>query len=71
MNFSSFFGLMLGASVLYLGLKETTDNILMFLDLHSILLVIGGTTAAASISYLIKQVQRQARQRSDLPDPQR
>ena len=56
MNFSSFFGLMLGASVLYLGLKETTDNILMFLDLHSILLVIGGTTAAASISYPINQV---------------
>ncbi|MBI3534844.1 MAG: MotA/TolQ/ExbB proton channel family protein [Deltaproteobacteria bacterium] len=55
MNFSSSFGVLLGVGVMYLALSSITGNINFFLDYHAILIVIGGTTAAASISYpLIK-----------------
>lgn len=51
MNFSSFFGVLIGISVMFTALTSTTDNLEVFLDLHGILIVCGGTAAAASISY--------------------
>lgn len=56
MNFSSFLGLCLGVGVMYFALVETTDNLKFFLDPHGILIVVGGTLAAASISYPIVKV---------------
>jgi chemotaxis protein MotA len=51
MNPSSLFGVILGVSVMYGALKSSTDNLAFFLDLHGILIVLGGTSAAASISF--------------------
>lgn len=56
MNFSSLFGLVFGASVLFYALKTTTSNMMMFLDMHGILIVVGGTAAAASISFPVLKV---------------
>jgi chemotaxis protein MotA len=56
MNFSSFLGLGIGAGVMYFALISTTDNLKFFLDPHGILIVIGGTLAAASISFPILKV---------------
>jgi chemotaxis protein MotA len=56
MNFSSFLGLCFGAGVFYTALTGTTDNLRFFLDLHGILIVCGGTAAAASISFPISEV---------------
>lgn len=56
MNFSSLFGLLFGVGVMYAALKATTDNIMYFVDLHGILIVVGGTAAAASISFPILEV---------------
>lgn len=56
MNFSSLFGVLFGIGVMYASLKTTTDNMSFFLDMHGILIVIGGTAAAASISYPISHV---------------
>ncbi len=51
MNFSSLFGVILGMSVLYLALDGVTPDPSFFLDYHGILIVCGGTLAAASISF--------------------
>jgi chemotaxis protein MotA len=51
MNFSSFFGVLIGIGVMYASLTATTDNLQFFLNIHGILIVCGGTAAAASISY--------------------
>ena len=51
MNFSSILGVIAGITVMYLSLVGTTDNLAFFLDMHGILIVIGGTAAAASISF--------------------
>jgi chemotaxis protein MotA len=56
MNFSSIFGLLFGVGVMYAALAATTDNIAYFFDLHGILIVVGGTAAAASISFPVGQV---------------
>src|SRR3954471_10083805 len=56
MNFSSLLGLSFGVGVMYAALHATTDNMLFFLDFHGILIVVGGTAAAASISFPIKDV---------------
>jgi chemotaxis protein MotA len=56
MNFSSLFGVLLGMGVLYKALSMTTDNMQFFLDPHGILIVVGGTMAAASISFPFSQV---------------
>lgn len=42
--------------VLYKALAMTTDNMQFFLDPHGILIVVGGTLAAASISFPFSQV---------------
>jgi chemotaxis protein MotA len=56
MNFSSLFGVLFGIGVMYGALHATTDNIQFFFNLHGILIVLGGTAAAASISFPIFQV---------------
>jgi chemotaxis protein MotA len=56
MNFSSLLGLIFGASVMYFALTATTDNLKFFLDVHGILIVCGGTAAAASICFPILEV---------------
>jgi chemotaxis protein MotA len=56
MNFSSLFGVLFGSAVLYAALHATTDNMTFFLDMHGILIVVGGTAAAASISFPISHV---------------
>lgn len=56
MNFSSLAGILFGVAVMYGALTHTTDNLNFFLDMHGILIVVGGTTAAASISFPVKEV---------------
>ncbi len=56
MNFSSLFGVLFGAGVIYSALSLTTDNLSFFLDIHGILIVLGGTAAASSISYPLSKV---------------
>jgi chemotaxis protein MotA len=56
MNFSSLFGIIFGVSILYAALSATTDNMAFFFDLHGVLIVVGGTLAASSISFPIFQV---------------
>lgn len=56
MNFSSLFGVLFGVGVMYGALRATTDNVMYFVDLHGILIVVGGTAAAACISYPILDV---------------
>lgn len=56
MNISSIFGLAAGVAVMYAALVHTTDNLDFFLDFHGILIVCGGTAAAASISFPIGKV---------------
>lgn len=56
MNFSSFIGIFAGLAVLFFGMKETTVNMNFFLDAHGILIVCGGTAAAASVSFPIHKI---------------
>ena len=56
MNFSSLFGVGFGVGVMYLALAETKMDMSFFLSEHAILIVIGGTLAAASIGFPLKKV---------------
>lgn len=56
MNFSSLFGVIFGAAVMYFALSLTASDLRFFLDFHGILIVCGGTMAAASISFPINKV---------------
>ncbi|MGZ3686946.1 MAG: motility protein A [Bdellovibrionota bacterium] len=56
MNFSSLIGILIGVGVMYGALTATTDHIEFFFSEHGILIVFGGTLAAASISFPIKDV---------------
>ena len=51
MNLSSTFGVLFGLAVFYFALDATAADLSFFLDLHGILIVCGGTFAAASISF--------------------
>ena len=61
MNFSSLFGCFFGVSVMYFALSETGMRMDFFLDKHGMLIVVGGTLAAASISFPISKVLMLAR----------
>ncbi len=56
MNFSSIFGCSIGIGVMYFALKETGMNMGFFFDKHGMLIVVGGTLAAASISFPVWKV---------------
>lgn len=56
MNFSSLIGIFLGITVMFEALKASSDDPRFFFDFHGILIVVGGTLAASSISYPIIEV---------------
>lgn len=56
MNGSSFFGVIAGGAVMYAALTATSSDLSYFLDWHGLLIVCGGTAAAASISFPINKV---------------
>lgn len=56
MNFSSFFGIAAGISVMWFSLTAATSDLKFFLDWHGIAIVFGGTAAAASISFPLGKV---------------
>jgi chemotaxis protein MotA len=56
MNISSLLGLIFSGIVLYQALAHTTDNIAMFFDMHGLIIVFGGTGAAACLSFPITKV---------------
>ena len=56
MNLSSLFGVLIGIGVMYLSLESTTTDLSFFLDMHGVLIVIGGTFAAASISFPLSKL---------------
>jgi chemotaxis protein MotA len=56
MNFSSLFGVVFGIAVLLTSLKASASDLTYFLDFHGILIVCGGTAAAASISFPVRKV---------------
>lgn len=56
MNFSSLFGIVVGLVVLLLSLSETGMDMGFFLNKHGILIVCGGTLAAAAISFPMSKI---------------
>ena len=56
MNPSSLIGLLVGLGVMYGAMTATTDNFAFFLDFHGILIVVGGTFAATSISFPLSKI---------------
>lgn len=51
MNFSSLIGLILSLSVVLVSVATATNNWKVFMDAHAFLIVIGGTAAAALLSF--------------------
>lgn len=56
MNVSSIFGVGFGITIMYFALKAGNPNLSYFLDEHGILIVCGGTLAAASISFPVVKI---------------
>ncbi len=56
MNFSSMFGVLFGFTVMYYALQGATTNLAFFLDPHGIMIVLGGTLAATSISFPFSKI---------------
>jgi len=56
MNFSSIFGVTIGIAVLFAALTAVTPDLTYFLDMHGVLIVCGGTAAAASISFPLNKL---------------
>ena len=56
MNFSSIVGIGIGFTVIYYAITGTSIDLKFFFDFHGILIVCGGTLAAASISFPILEI---------------
>lgn len=56
MNFSALSGFALAAAVLYFGVFRSSANPGLFLDMHALLLVIGGTLAASLIAFPFRKL---------------
>lgn len=56
MNLSSVFGVLFGITVMYFALGSAAKDLTFFLDPHGILIVCGGTAAAASISFPLSKL---------------
>jgi chemotaxis protein MotA len=56
MNLSSFLGTLFGIFILYMALKSGANDLRFFLNEHGLLIVFGGTLAAASMSFPISKV---------------
>lgn len=61
MNVSSFIGLVAAGLTLWFGVFRAAPNKMMFLDSHAIILVIGGTVAAAFMAFPYKRLARLGR----------
>lgn len=57
MNYSSWAGIFVAGLVLYLGVFRSLPNSQLFLDSHALILVCGGTLAAALISMKYKKLE--------------
>lgn len=53
MNFSSVAGLLMGVGIVFASLKESGMDFAFFMNFHGVVIVCGGTLAAASISFPI------------------
>jgi chemotaxis protein MotA len=56
MNISSLFGLLLGIGIMFASIHESGMEMAFFLNFHGIIIVCGGTLAAASISFPLKKI---------------
>jgi chemotaxis protein MotA len=56
MNFSSFFGILLGLGIVYASLHESGMDMAFFLNFHGVVIVVGGTLAATSISFPLSKI---------------
>lgn len=56
MNLSSLFGVLLGIGVTWASLHESGMELAFFLNFHGIVIVCGGTLAAASISFPLNKI---------------
>ncbi|MGE0614418.1 MAG: motility protein A [Bacteriovoracia bacterium] len=56
MNISSLFGVLLGIGVVYSSLHESGMDMIFFLNFHGVVIVCGGTLAAASISFPMTKI---------------
>ncbi len=56
MNISSLFGVLLGIGILGASIHESGMEAAFFLNFHGVVIVLGGTLAAASISYPLTKV---------------
>jgi chemotaxis protein MotA len=56
MNFSSVIGVLLGGGIMVASIHESGMPIAFFLNFHGIVIVIGGTLAAASLSYPLSKL---------------
>jgi chemotaxis protein MotA len=58
MNISVALGILVGIVVVIGGIFTSTDNWKIFLDIHALLVVVGGTLAATLISFPISQLMK-------------
>jgi chemotaxis protein MotA len=56
MNIYSILAFIMSFSVLFIGLKLSTDDLRMFLDIPSIFIVVGGTIAATAVSFQLDRL---------------
>jgi chemotaxis protein MotA len=56
MNIYSIFGFIIASVVLVIGLKLSTDDLMMFWDIPSVFIVFGGTFAAAAICFQLNRM---------------
>ena len=56
MNISSFLGVCMGIGVMWVSMHESGMDMMFFLNFHGIVIVCGGTLAAASISFPISKL---------------
>lgn len=58
MNISVLLGLLIGVAVAIGGIFTSTDNWRIFLDIHALIVVVGGTIAATLISFPLPQLYK-------------
>ena len=58
MNKSSFLGFMIVGAILYVGVYQSTKTPLIFLDANALIIVFGGTVAAALIAFPYASLSR-------------
>lgn len=56
MNLSSLFGVFFGLTIFSIAIAMSTDNFVFFLNLHALVIVIGGTCAAAFLCFPAKKL---------------